>query len=130
MKDFLKIKTILLVVLIFGGSSIMASNHHDGESNKPSGTGSCTYTAENPFAGDPYKACRTNMSEEACYHYAEEGDGMVTILEPVYAAGDCSRETSIGSCERGGWEEVYYEGESAPEDVEFGCMFAGDWIAP
>jgi len=70
------------------------------------------------------------MSEEACYHYAEVGDGMVTILEPVYAEGDCSREASIGSCERGGWEEVYYEGESAPEDVEFGCMFAGDWIAP
>jgi len=55
---------------------------------------------------------------------------MVTILDPAYAEGDCPRESSIGSCERGGWEEVYYEGESAQEDVEFGCMFAGDWIAP
>ena len=50
MRDFLKIGTIALGLLTIGSSDIMASNHHDGDSNKPSGTGSCTYTAENPFA--------------------------------------------------------------------------------
>ena len=37
----------------------------------------------------------------------------------------------IGSCERGGWEEVYYEdSNTGPMGVEFGCNFAGEWLAP
>jgi len=62
---------------------------------------------------------------------AEEGDGMVTILDPEYGEGDCPRETSVGSCERGGWEEVYYEGQGEPQGMQIGCMFAaGDWLEP
>ena len=108
-----------------------ASHHHDSESNKPSGDGHCAYMADNPFAGDPYKACRTNVSESFCKAFSEVGDGVVSILDPQYGAGDCPRESSIGSCERGGWEEVYYEDSNqGPMGVKFGCNFAGDWIKP
>jgi len=56
---------------------------------------------------------------------------MVSILEPAYSEGDCPREESVGSCERGGWEEVYYQDSNqGPMGVEFGCNFAGEWIAP
>jgi len=101
-----------------------ASHHHDSESNKPSGDGHCTYMADNPFAGDPYKACRTNVSESFCEAFAEVGDGVVTILDPQFGSGDCPRQSSIGSCERGGWEEVYYEDSNqGPMGVKFGCKF-------
>ena len=119
-----------ILIILFMNGIALASHHHDGESNKPSGDGHCKYMADNPFAGDAYKACRNNVSEKFCQAFSEVGDGVVSILDPEYGEGDCPRESSIGSCERGGWEEVYYEGESAQEDVEFGCMFAGDWIAP
>ena len=105
-------KTLLLSCLVLSSlcsNSLLASNHHDSESNKSNGTGHCIYMADNPFAGEPYKACRTNVSEEFCMHYPEVGDGMVSILEPAYSEGDCPREESVGSCERGGWEEVYYQ---------------------
>ena len=87
--------------------------------------------ADNPFAGDAYKACRTNVSENFCQAFSEVGDGVVDILEPEYGEGDCPRDSSIGSCERGGWEEVYYEDSNqGPMGVKFGCNFAGDWIKP
>jgi len=75
-------------------------------------------------------ACRTNIAAEACMELEAEGDGMMDLSDTKYGEGDCARETSIGSCERGGWEEVYYEGEGDPVSVEFGCGFAGDWLAP
>lgn len=127
-------KTLLLSCLVLSSlcsNLLLASNHHGSESNKSNGTGHCIYMADNPFAGEPYKACRTNVSEEFCMHYPEVGDGMVSILEPAYSEGDCPREESVGSCERGGWEEVYYQDSNqGPMGVEFGCNFAGDWIAP
>jgi hypothetical protein len=85
---------------------------------------------DNPFVGELYMACRTNITAEACMELEAEGDGMMDLSDPKYGGGDCARETSIGSCERGGWEEVYYEGEGDPVSVEFGCGFAGDWLAP
>ena len=94
------------------------------------GSGHCVYTVDNPFVADPYMACRTNATEEACMMFEEEGDGMMDISDAKYGEGDCSREASVGSCERGGWEEVYYEGEGDPSAVEMGCGFAGDWLEP
>ena len=85
---------------------------------------------DNPFVGELYMACRTNIAAEACMELEAEGDGMMGLSDTNYGEGDCPRETSIGSCERGGWEEVYYEGEGDPGSVEFGCGFAGDWLAP
>ena len=124
------ILTGILINLLMNGVA-HTSHHHDSESNKPSGDGHCAYMADNPFAGDPYKACRTNVSESFCKAFSEVGDGVVSILDPQYGVGDCSRESSIGSCERGGWEEVYYEDSNqGPMGVKFGCNFAGDWIKP
>jgi len=54
---------------------------------------------------------------------------MMSVISPVYGEGDCPRETTIGSCERDGWEEVYYD-DNDPTMAEFGCGFAGDWLAP
>ena len=59
------ILTGILINLLMNGVA-HASHHHDSESNKPSGDGHCAYMADNPFAGDPYKACRTNVSESFC----------------------------------------------------------------
>ena len=64
-------------------------------------------------------------------NYPAAGDGMVSILEPAYPEGECPREESVGSCERGGWEDVYYQDSNQwPMGGGFGCYFAGDWIAP
>ena len=131
MKNGMKLFLSSVILIGFYGSYSQASGHHDSESNKPSGSGHCVYMSDNPFAGDPYKACRTNVSESFCASYPDVGDGMVTIMDPVYAEGDCPREGSIGSCERGGWEEVYYEdSNTGPMGVEFGCNFAGEWLTP
>ncbi|GIS40207.1 MAG: hypothetical protein Ct9H90mP13_00530 [Pseudomonadota bacterium] len=89
------ILTGILINLLMNGVA-HASHHHDSESNKPSGDGHCAYMADNPFAGDPYRACRTNVSESFCKAFSEVGDGVVSILDPQYGAGDCPRESSIG----------------------------------
>ena len=129
---FMKYIVTGIVMTLLMNDFAMASHHHGSESNKPSGDGHCAYMADNPFAGgDPYKACRTNVSESFCQAFSEVGDGVVSIIDPKYGEGDCSRESSIGSCERGGWEEVYYDDSNqGPMGVRFGCNFAGDWIKP
>jgi hypothetical protein len=88
--------------------------------------------ADNPFAGgDPFPACRTHVSESFCQAFSVVGDGVVSIIVPLYGGGDCSRESSIGSCVRGGWGGVYYDdSHQGPMGVEFGCDFAGGWIKP
>lgn len=128
---FIKNSLASFLYLILSSSLALSSHHHDSESNKPSGDGHCLYMADNPFAGDAYKACRTNVSEGFCDVFSEVGDGVVSIVDPQYGFGDCPRDSSIGSCERGGWEEVYYEDSNqGPMGVKFGCNFAGDWIKP
>ena len=130
MKLFRNIFVVLIVTMSLASYQVNASSHHDNESVEAGGSGHCAYTVTNFFVADPYMACRTNITEEACMVLEEEGDGMMEISGAIYGEGDCSREASIGSCERGGWEEVYYEGEGDPESVEFGCGFAGDWLEP
>ena len=130
MKFLLSIFIALVLGLTVNLEQGFTSSHHDSESAQENGTGHCVYKADNPFA-DTYQACRTNITANACMGLAEEGDGMVTILDPEYGEGDCPRETSVGSCERGGWEEVYYEGQGEPQGMQIGCMFAaGDWLEP
>ena len=130
MKVLLSIFIALVLGLTVNLEQGFTSSHHDSESAQENGTGHCVYKADNPFA-DTYQACRTNITADACMGLAEEGDGMVTILDPEYGEGDCPRETSVGSCERGGWEEVYYEGQGEPQGMQIGCMFAaGDWLEP
>jgi len=130
MKLFRNIFFVLIITMSLASYQVSASSHHDSESAQVSGTGHCVYTVDNPFVADPYMACRTNATEEACMMFEEEGDGMMDISDAKYGEGDCSREASVGSCERGGWEEVYYEGEGDPSAVEMGCGFAGDWLEP
>ena len=130
MKFLLNIFIALVLGLTVNLERGFTSSHHDSESAQVSGTGHCVYTVDNPFVADPYMACKTNVTEEACMMFEEEGDGMMDISDAKYGEGDCSREASVGSCERGGWEEVYYEGEGDPSAVEMGCGFAGDWLEP
>ena len=64
------ILTVILINLLMNGVA-HASHHHDSESNKPSGDGHCAYMADNPFAGDPYRACmlyrgRQQMDYQPC----------------------------------------------------------------
>ncbi|HIN13127.1 MAG TPA: hypothetical protein EYM72_02455 [Gammaproteobacteria bacterium] len=130
MKLFRNIFFVLIVTISLASHQINASSHHDNESTETGGAGHCTYMVDNPFVGELYMACRTNITAEACMELEAEGDGMMDLSDTKYGEGDCPRETSIGSCERGDWEEVYYEGEGDPVAVEFGCGFAGDWLAP
>ena len=130
MKFLLSIFIALVLGLTVNLERGFTSSHHDSESAQVSGTGHCVYKADNPYA-DTYQACRTNIAADACMGLVGEGDGMITILDPEYGEGDCPRETSVGSCERGGWEEVYYEGQGEPQGMQIGCMFAaGDWLEP
>ncbi len=130
MKLFRNIFFVSIITMSLTFYQVNASSHHDNESAEASGSGHCVYTVDNPFVADPYMACKTNVTEEACMMFEEEGDGMMDISDAKYGEGDCSREASVGSCERGGWEEVYYEGEGDPSAVEMGCGFAGDWLEP
>lgn len=128
MKFLLSIFIALVLGLTVNLERGFTSSHHDSESAQSNGTGHCNYISDGPFS-EPYKACRTNMSAQACMALEEEGDGMMSVISPVYGEGDCPRETTIGSCERGGWEEVYYD-DNDPAMAEFGCGFAGDWLEP
>ena len=84
MKNGMKLFLSSVILIGFYGSYSQASGHHDSESNKPSGSGHCVYMSDNPFAGDPYKACRTNVSESFCASYPDVGDGMVNIMAVSY----------------------------------------------
>ena len=128
MKFLLNTFTALTLVMFLHPELGFTSNHHDSESAQASGTGHCNYISDGPFS-EPYNACRTNMSEQACIALEEVGDGMMSVISPVYGEGDCSREATVGSCDRGGWEEVYYD-DNDPAMAEFGCGFAGDWLEP
>ena len=81
-----------LLIILFMNGIALASHHHDSESNKASGDGHCKYMADNPFAGDAYKACRTNVSENFCQAFSEVGDGDGDILAPEYGEGVCPRD--------------------------------------
>ena len=128
MKFLLNTFTALALVMFLHPELGFTSGHHDSESAQASGTGHCAYISDGPFS-EPYKACRTNISAQACMALEEEGDGMMSVISPVSGEGDCSREATIGSCDRGGWEEVYYD-DNDPTMAEFGCGFAGEWLAP
>ena len=75
---FMKYILTFFLTILFTNDSANASHHHDSESNKPSGDGHCMYMADNPFAGDPYKACRTNVSENFCEAFSEVWIGFET----------------------------------------------------
>ena len=49
--------------------------------------------ADNPFAGDPYKACRTNVSESFCKAFSEVGDGVVS----TFSIHNMALETAQGN---------------------------------
>ena len=128
MKILFNIFSTLVLAIALYPEHGFTSGHHDSESAKASGTGHCAYISDGPFT-EPYNACRTNMSEQACIALEEEGDGMMSVISPVYGEGDCTREATVGSCDRGGWEEVYYD-DNDPAMAEFGCGFAGEWLEP
>ena len=96
MKFLLNTFTALALVMFLHPELGFTSGHHDSESAQASGTGHCAYISDGPFS-EPYNACRTNMSEQACIALEEEGDGMMSVISPVYGEGDCSREATIGS---------------------------------
>ena len=91
MKFLLSIFIALVLGLTVNLERGFTSSHHDSESAQENGTGHCVYKADNPFA-DTYQACRTNITADACMGLAEEGDGMVTILDPEYGEGDCQEK--------------------------------------
>ena len=90
MKFLLNTFTALALAMFLYPELGFTSSHHDSESAQASGTGHCAYISDGPFS-EPYNACRTNISEQACVSLEEEGDGMMSVISPVYGEGDCSK---------------------------------------
>ena len=75
MKLLLSIFASLVLAITLYPEHGFTSSHHDSESAQTSGTGHCSYISDGPFS-EPYNACRTNISEQACVALEEDGDGM------------------------------------------------------
>ena len=94
------ILTGILINLLMNGVA-HASHHHDSESNKPSGDGHCAYMADNPFAGDPYKACRTNVSESFCKAFLK-----LEMASCLFSIHNMALETAQGNHQSARAKEV------------------------
>ena len=101
---------LIAAVLMLGAGNVYAEDGH------------CAYTMENMFAG-PFKVCLQPSDAAACAETGTEDDN----ADAVHGEGACSAEGSVGTCDMGEQQMVYYEGE--PDGLEIGCGFqGGDWI--
>ena len=112
---------VVAVVAFAGNASVVLAGGHEG-GPEITGEGACSYVQENMFAG-PFNVCQEPVGAESCAVLGETDDN----ADAVHGEGACSAEGSVGTCDMGEQQMVYYEGE--PDGLEIGCGFqGGDWI--
>ena len=93
MKFLLNIFATLVLAIVLYPQLGFTSSHHDSELAQASGTGHCNYISDGPFS-EPYKACRTNISAQACVALEEEGDGMMSVISQ-YMVKEIAQEKQL-----------------------------------
>lgn len=86
--------------------------------------GHCNYTQKNMFAG-PFKVCEAPINDAKCTEIGKTDENS----SAVHAAGACSTEKLVGTCDKGATKLLYYDGD--PSGLEIGCGFqGGTWVKP
>lgn len=118
-----KLIIILSMMMALMSSGSVLAGAHEGGGAAASGDGHCNYTQENMFAG-PFKVCQMPTDAAACEELGNTDDN----TDAVQGDGACGSDGTVGTCDTGDYQLVYYEGD--PGGLEIGCGFqGGEWVS-
>lgn len=123
MKRLIGFQILLAAIALAGSGAVFGGAHTGGGGAASSGDGHCDFVQENMFAG-PFKVCQMPTDTAACEEFGNTDDN----TDAVQSDGPCGSEGSVGTCDLGDSQLVYYEGD--PGGLEIGCGFqGGEWIS-